>query len=75
MKPRFIQTFDDIAEIQEKTSSTLSSAKQEILGIFSTNDNDSNLLLGLKDVDQIRIIAPDNNPPIKELKQGISTED
>ena len=51
MKPRFIQTFDDIAEIQEKTSSTLSSAKQEILGIFSTNDNDSNLLLGLKDVD------------------------
>ena len=103
MKPHFIQTFEDEYEIQKKASSMLSSAKQEILEIFSpSTDAYSNSLLELAEehvVDSkeeiqleggggvqllkqiaaipnlnIRIIAPDNNPIIRDLKQRISKE-
>jgi hypothetical protein len=98
LKPGFTQIFEDTYEIQKKASEMISSAKQEILGIFSPTNTDSNLLLGLKEEHvednkenqeheiqllkvaairglNIRIIAPDNNPIIKELKQRISRED
>jgi hypothetical protein len=95
MRPHLTQTFDDICSMQKKAWSMLNSAKEEILGIFSPNNTDSNLLLGLKEEHvednkekqeqliqllkqalmhglRIRIIAPDNNSIIKELKQRIS---
>ena len=100
IEPGFTETLDDIYQIEKKALGLFSSAKQEILVIFSTIDTAtvSNILLGQKEYQQqmlkkehddeiellkqaamrgvnIRIIARNDNPIIKELKQQITTKE
>jgi hypothetical protein len=51
LKPGFIQSFEDRYEVQKKALDLIGSAKQEILGIFSSINTDSNLLSRLKEED------------------------